>query len=114
MLDLKKGENKDLNILAPPRINKAYFFISEWGRTNWPIRDSSESWNQWVSRDGVKDSSANGVERIGEMIGGVPMMNKSNDNGGEVVAVMIPVERKIHETYGKHQGRKYSTALVNG
>ena len=114
VLDLKKGENKDLNILAPPRINKAYFFISEWGRTNWPIRDSSESWNQWVSRDGVKDSSANGVERIGEMIGGVPMMNKSNDNGGEVVAVMIPVERKMHETYGKDQGGLYSTGLVNG
>ena len=114
VLDLKKGESQNLNILAPPRIDKAYFFIGEWGRTNWPIRDSSESWSQWVSRDGVKDSSANGVERIGEMIGGVPMMNESSDNGGEVVAVMIPVERKMHETYGKEQGGLYSTGLVHG
>ena len=27
VLDLKKGETQNLNILAPPRINKAYFFI---------------------------------------------------------------------------------------
>ena len=113
VLDLKKGETQNLNILAPPRINKAYFFIGEWERTNWPIRDSSESWNQWVARGGVKDSSANGVEKI-ESANGLSMLNGSLNNGGEVVAVMIPVERKMHETYGKDQGGLYSTGVVNG
>ena len=113
VLDLKKGESKNVNLLAPPRIDKAYFFIGEWGRTNWPIRDSSESWSQWVSRGGVEDSSANGVEKI-ESANGFSMLNESVNNGGEVVAVMIPVERKMHEEYGKEQGGLYSTGLIHG
>ena len=45
VLDMKKGETKQLISLAPPRIDSAFIFLSKYGNEIWPIRNPSESWN---------------------------------------------------------------------
>ena len=50
ILDMRTGETKQLTILAPPRIDTAFIFLSKYGTEIWPIRNPSESWNDWVER----------------------------------------------------------------
>ena len=47
ILDIKTGETEQLTILAPPRIDTAFIFLSKYGTEIWPIRNPSESWNDW-------------------------------------------------------------------
>ena len=49
VIDLALGETVQLQMLAPPRIDSAYLFISESGRQYWPARDPGKSWEAWVA-----------------------------------------------------------------
>ena len=53
IVDMKTGETKQLTILAPPRIDSAFIFLSKYGTDIWPVRNPSESWEQWVNRNGT-------------------------------------------------------------
>ena len=57
ILDIRGGETKQLTVLAPPRIDSAFIFLSKYGTEIWPIRNPSESWNDWVERDGMGSQS---------------------------------------------------------
>ena len=57
VLDMKIGETKQLTILAPPRIDVAFIFLSYYGTEIWSIRNPNESWNNWVARDGMNGDS---------------------------------------------------------
>ena len=57
VLDMQTGETKQLTILAPPRIDTAFVFLSKYGTEIWPIRNPSESWNSWVERGGINGGS---------------------------------------------------------
>ena len=63
VLDMQTGETKQLTILAPPRIDTAFVFLSKYGTEIWPIRNPSESWNGWVERGGINGGSLS-VARI--------------------------------------------------
>ena len=53
ILDMRTGETKQLTILAPPRIDTAFIFLSNYGTEVWSIRNPSESWKDWVERGGI-------------------------------------------------------------
>ena len=55
VLDMRIGETQQLISLAPPRIDSTFVFLSGYGTVNWPIRNSNESWDQWVNRNGMKE-----------------------------------------------------------
>ena len=57
VLDMKTGETTQLISLAPPRIDSAFVFLAKYGTEIWPIRNPSESWNDWVERDGMNSES---------------------------------------------------------
>ena len=57
IIDMRTGETKQLTILAPPRIDTAYIFLSKYGTEVWPIRYPSESWHDWVGRGGTNGES---------------------------------------------------------
>ena len=57
VLDMKIGETKQLTILAPPRIDVAFIFLSYYGTEIWSIRNPSESWNNWVERGGMNPNA---------------------------------------------------------
>ena len=41
-----------LQILVPPSSEECVFLMAEYGRDEWPLRKTNESWREWVARDG--------------------------------------------------------------
>ena len=114
VVDLKTGETKQLISLAPPRIDSAFVFLSEYGNSNWPIRNSNESWEQWVNRKGM-DEEGLFVERIDpEEKASLFTLNHTDERGAEVVPVKIELERPISAAYGVDEGGLFSTGFVDG
>ena len=114
VVDLKTGETKQLISLAPPRIDSAFVFLSEYGNSNWPIRNSNESWLQWVDRKGM-DEEGLFVERIDpEEKTSLFTLNHTDERGAEVVPVKIELERPISAAYGVDEGGLFSTGFVDG
>ena len=48
VIDMKAGESVMLTLLAPPRTDTAVVMLGEYGRENWPLRTTEESWRTWV------------------------------------------------------------------
>ena len=41
-----------VQILVPPSSEECIFLMTEFGREEWPVRKTNESWREWVDRDG--------------------------------------------------------------
>ena len=41
-----------IQILVPPSSEECIFLMADYGREEWPIRKTNESWREWVERDG--------------------------------------------------------------
>ena len=114
VIDLRLGETKQLISLAPPRIDSAFVFISEYGNINWPIRNSNESWEQWVNRNGMRDEGMS-VSRVEPTEGNsLYTLNNTKESAGSTVPVRINVERQISATYTIDEGGLFSTGFVDG
>ena len=114
VIDLRLGETKQLISLAPPRIDSAFVFISEYGNINWPIRNSNESWEQWVNRNGMRDEGMS-VSRVEPTEGNsIYTLNNTKESAGSTVPVRINVERQISATYTIDEGGLFSTGFVDG
>jgi len=114
VIDLRLGETKQLISLAPPRIDSAFVFISKYGNINWPIRNSNESWEQWVNRNGMRDEGMS-VSRVEPTEGNsLYTLNSTKERAGSTVPVLINVERQISATYTIDEGGLFSTGFVDG
>ena len=114
VIDLRLGETKQLISLAPPRIDSAFVFISKYGNVNWPIRNSNESWEQWVNRNGMRDEGMS-VSRVEPTEGNsLYTLNNTKESAGSTVPVRINVERQISATYTIDEGGLFSTGFVDG
>ena len=114
VIDMKAGESVMLTLLAPPRTDTAVVMLGEYGRENWPLRTTEESWRTWVQRDGNDRTDNPGIQRIPATNGTLDTVLPSNNNGGPVLAVRIPIERPMAAAYSEAEGGRHSTGLVDG
>ena len=114
VLDMKIGETKQLISLAPPRIDSAFVFLANYGTEIWPIRNSNESWDQWVNRNGMIDEGMS-VSRV-EPMGGNSLytLNSTKERADNTIPVRINVERQISAAYSIDEGGLFSTGFVDG
>jgi len=114
VLDMKTGETTQLISLAPPRINSAFVFLAKYGTEIWPIRNSNESWEQWVNRNGMKEEGMY-VSRIEPTEGSsLYTLNSTKERASSSVPVRITVERQISAAYSIDEGGLFSTGFVDG
>ena len=114
VLDMRIGETQQLISLAPPRIDSTFVFLSGYGTVNWPIRNSNESWDQWVNRNGMKEDGM-AVTRVAPSEGtSLDSLNLTKNKGATVVPIRISVERPISAAYSIDEGGLFSTGFVDG
>ena len=114
VVDLKAGESVLLSVLAPPRTDTAVVLIGEYGREDWPIRGLDESWRTWYNRGGKDSNDNQGITRAPGNNSSLDVVLPSSNNGGDVVAVRIPIQRQIAAAYSDADGGRHSTGIVNG
>ena len=114
VVDIKAGDSVLLSVLAPPRTDTAVILIGDYGREDWPIRDLQESWRSWYSRDGQDRGDNQGITRVEGNNGSFDTVQPASDNGGDVIAIRIPIERVEAAAYSDADGGRHSTGVVNG
>ena len=114
VVDLRAGESILLSVLAPPRTDTAVVLLGEYGRENWPIRFVDESWRTWYDRNGFEATDSPGIMRESGVNGTLDTVLASNNSGGEVVVIRIPVERPMAAAYSEADGGRHSTGVVDG
>ena len=114
VVDIKAGDSVLLSVLAPPRTDTAVILIGDYGREDWPIRDLQESWRSWYSRDGQDRDDNQGITRVEGNNGSFDTVQPASDNGGDVIAIRIPIERVEAAAYSDADGGRHSTGVVNG
>ena len=114
VVDLRAGESVLLSVLAPPRTDTAVVLLGDYGRENWPIRFVDESWRTWYERDGFEATDSPGIVRESGANGTLDTVLHSNNSGGKVVVIRIPVERPMAAAYSEADGGRHSTGVVDG
>ena len=113
VVDIKAGKSVQLTVLAPPRTDTAVVLIGEYGREDWPIRDLEESWRTWYARDGFESGDNQGIVRVSSNTS-LDAVLPSTDNGGEVIAVRLGIDRPFAAAYSEPEGGRHSMGLVDG
>ena len=113
IIDLKAGKSTQLTVLAPPRTDTAVVLIGEYGRDDWPIRELTESWRTWFDRGGYSSSDNQGVSRTSSNTS-LDAVQASNDNGGDVLAIRLAIDRPYKPAYSESDGGRHSTGVVDG
>ena len=114
IVDMKTGETKQLTILAPPRIDSAFIFLSKYGTDIWPVRNPSESWEQWVDRNGMSNENL-AVERIEPNEGSsLYSLNLTKQNADISIPFRIDIKREVSVAYTADEGGLFSTGFVDG
>ena len=114
IVDMKTGETKQLTILAPPRIDSAFIFLSKYGTNIWPVRNPSESWEQWVNRNGMSNENL-AVERIEPNEGSsLYSLNLTKQNADSSIPFRIDIKREVSVAYTADEGGLFSTGFVDG
>jgi len=110
VLNLKKGESVQLQILAPPRTDFGVILVSESGRENWPIRSVNESWKTWYNRGAPSE----GFGIVSVSNGNLSAVNSSANDGGKAFVKPFEISRPFAAAYSEADGGRHSTGIVNG
>ena len=114
IVDMKAGETKQLTVLAPPRIDSAFIFLSKYGTDIWPVRNPSESWEQWVNRNGMSNENL-AVERTEPNEGSsLYSLNLTKQNADSSIPFRIDIKREVSVAYNADEGGFFSTGFVDG
>ena len=113
VVDIKAGKSVLLTVLAPPRTDTAVVLVGEYGREDWPIRNLDESWRTWYARDGYESDDNQGISRSSTN-SSLDVVSASNNNGGDVFAIRLSVDRPHAAAYSEADGGRHSTGVVNG
>ena len=114
IVDMKTGETKQLTVLAPPRIDSAFIFLSKYGTDIWPIRNPSESWEQWVNRNGMNNENL-AVERIEpNEESSLYSLNLTKESADNSIPFRIDIKREVSVAYTADEGGLFSTGFVDG
>ena len=114
ILDMRTGETKQLTILAPPRIDTAFIFLSNYGTEVWSIRNPSESWKDWVERGGINQEGL-AVSRVEpEEYASFYTLNSTEEKAGKSVPIKIDLKREVSAAYTVDEGSLFSRGFVDG
>ena len=114
VVDLEAGDSILLSVLAPPRTDTAIVLIGDYGRESWPVRYNDESWKTWYARDGYDLDDNPGITRVDGINGSLDTIIQTNESGGSVIAVTIPIQRQMAAAYSEDDGGRHSTGVVDG
>jgi len=117
VIDLRQGESRQLQILAPPRAESMVLLVGEHGRSEWPVREANESWATWLARGGGAGGGS-AVHRIGSLDenGSLDQLNASapGSDGGAVSVATLSVNRPWAAAHDDDAGGRHSTGLIHG
>ena len=113
VVDIKAGKSVQLTVLSPPRTDTAVILVGEYGREDWPIRELTESWRVWFARSGFSSEDNQGIMRISSNTS-LDAVAPSSENGGDVVAIRLGIERPFAAAFSESEGGRHSMGLVDG
>ena len=115
VIDMRMGETEQLTVLAPPRIDTAFIFLSKHGTEIWPIRNPSESWNDWVERGGTWNEESLAVSRVEPEEGAsLYTLNSTKEKASSSIPVKIDMKREVSAAYSIDEGGLFSTGFIDG
>ena len=104
-----------IEILVPPSSEECIFLMAEYGREEWPIRKTNESWREWVERDGNLLGLENSIgAQIKSTNSTYSSVQRSNVTTGSVEYTFLDVLRSIREGSSIEEGAFHSTGIVDG
>ena len=112
VLDLQEGEEVEIIVLIPPRIDSFVVLVGEPGREYFPIRDGNISWATWIENDMVSSKGVKITES--EFEGGMLQLSNSSETGGSVSAKMASIVRPMSASVSIENGGLHSTGIVSG
>ena len=112
VLDLEADDEVSVNILFPPRNEEVVFFLGEFGRVDWPIRDPDQSWMNWLN-DPSTGSAVRAVDNQ-DAGGEWPWLVLGNATGGSVIPLMMETSRPFRVDLTEEDGIGASDGWVNG
>lgn len=112
VLDLQEGEEVEIIVLIPPRIDSFVVLVGEPGREYFPIRDGNISWATWIE-DGMVSSKGVKITES-EFEGGLLQLSNSSETGGSVSAKMASIVRPMSASVSVENGGLHSTGIVSG
>ena len=111
VIDIQKGGVVHLEMLAPPRVGVLVMLVGEEGRTNWPVRNSNESWSTWHNRGGQSVEDDPGIIRVSGN-NSYDSINYSKENGGEASVKVVFANREV--VHPLDEGGSHSTGILHG
>jgi len=112
VLDLQEGEEVEIIVLIPPRIDSFVVLVGEPGREYFPIRDGNISWATWIENGMVSSKGVKITES--EFEGGMLQLSNSSETGGSVSAKMASIVRPMSASVSIENGGLHSTGIVSG
>ena len=112
VLDLQEGEEVEIIVLIPPRIDSFVVLVGEPGREYFPIRDGNISWATWIENGMVSSKGVKITES--EFEGGMLQLSNSSETGGSVSAKVASIVRPMSASVSIENGGLHSTGIVSG
>ncbi|RJU81603.1 MAG: Zn-dependent exopeptidase M28 [Candidatus Poseidoniales archaeon] len=112
VLDLQEGEEVEIIVLIPPRIDSFVVLVGEPGREYFPIRDGNISWSTWIENGMLSSKGVKITES--EFEGGLLQLSNSSETGGSVSAKIASIIRPMSASVSVENGGLHSTGIVSG
>ena len=104
-----------IQILVPPSSEECIFLLSEYGREEWPVRKTNESWREWVDRDGHLLGLENNIgAKLKSTNSTFSSIQRSNITTGAVEYQFLDVLRPIREGSTVEEGSLHGAGIVDG
>ena len=87
-LDFASSGTKSIEMLAPSNLNMSYFLLGEYGREEWPMRATNQSWGEWFGSTDFEHTQYTYIEHS--------------------------VLRVNDSTYTIEEGARHSTGIIDG
>jgi len=108
-------ESHTIQILVPPSSEECIFLMSEYGREEWPVRKTNESWREWVNRGGHLLGLENNIgAKIKYTNSTFNSVQRSNITTGAVEYQFLDVSRPIRTGLTVEEGSLYGEGIVDG
>ena len=104
-----------VQILVPPSSEECVFLMAEYGRDEWPLRKTNESWREWVTRDGHLFGLENNIgAKIKSTNSTFHSLQRSNVTASTVEYQFLDVVRPSREGLSIEEGSLHGSGIVNG
>ena len=102
-------------IIVPPSSEECIFLMAEYGREEWPVRKTNESWREWVERGGHNQGLVNEIGALSYLDNSTfSSLKKSIVNAAPVKYKFLDVFRPVEEGLTVDEGSLHSTGIVDG